>query len=153
VFCGHSAHTLDEKGRVFLSKRVQEGLSRDPEGTLVAYLSRGQDTCLYLFSQAGFQRALAELNTNVFSGEDLRAVKRLFLANTTRVDLDASGRILIPEKLRQSSGLAREVVIVGVDDRAEIWPKDAWEKYESANARKLDQIDRVLAGAPQRKPE
>ncbi len=90
MFCGNSAHTLDEKGRVFVSKRFQEGLSRTDDGTLVAYLARGQDACLYLFSEAGFQRALAELNTSVFSGEDLRGVKRVFLANTVRVELSAS---------------------------------------------------------------
>jgi MraZ protein len=150
VFCGNSSHTLDEKGRVFVSKRFQEGLTRTEDGTLVAYLSRGQDACLYLFSESGFQRALAELNTSVFSGEDLRGVKRVFLANTVRVELDGSGRILIPEKQRDGAGLGRDIVMVGVGDRAEIWPKAAWEKYEAANLKKLDHIDRVLAGEPTR---
>jgi MraZ protein len=150
VFCGDSSHTLDDKGRVFVPKRFQEGLSRTQDGTLVAYLSRGQDTCLYLFSELGFERALEELNTRVFSGEDVRGVKRVFFANTMRVELDASGRILIPEKLREGAGLGKEIVLIGVGDRAEIWPKGAWEKYETANLKKLEHIDRVLAGEPTR---
>src|SRR6185436_15820818 len=58
VFFGESSHSLD------------------------AYLTRGQDKCLYFFSESGFRRALDELNTRVFSGEDVRGVMRVFFANT-----------------------------------------------------------------------
>ena len=150
MFFGDSSHTIDEKGRVFVPKRVQEGLSRGAEGALVAYLSRGQDACLSLFSEVGFQRALEELNTRVFSGEDVRGLKRVFFANTLRVELDASGRILIPEKLREGARLGKEIVMIGAGDRAEIWAKAAWEKYEAANLKNLDHIDRVFAGQPTR---
>ncbi len=150
MFYGDSSHTLDDKGRVFVPKRFQDELSRAPDGTLVAYVSRGQDACLYLFSESGFQRALGELNTRVFSAEDVRGVKRVFFANTLRVELDSSGRILIPEKLRDGASLKKEIVMVGVGDRAEIWPKGVWEKYEAVNLKKLDHIDRVLAGEPPR---
>jgi MraZ protein len=146
VFYGDSSHTVDDKGRVFVPKRFQDALSLSDDGARVAYVSRGQDTCLYLFSESGFQRALGELNTRVYSGEDLRGVKRVFFANTVKVELDASGRILIPEKLRAGAKLGREIVFVGVGDRAEIWQKDTWETYEAANLRKLDHIDRAIAG-------
>ena len=150
MFYGDSSHTLDEKGRVFVPKRFQDALSRTSDGARVAYLSRGQDTCLYLFSEEGFRLALGELNTRVFSGEDVRGAKRVFFANTQRVELDSTGRILIPEKLRDGAGLAREVVMVGVGDRAEIWPKGVWEKYEAANLKNLANIDRVISGEPPR---
>jgi len=146
VFFGESSHSLDEKGRVFVPKRFLEELTRGADGSLVAYLTRGQDKCLYFFSESGFRRALDELNTRVFSGEDVRGVMRVFFANTTRVELDASGRVLIPEKLRAGAGLGKDVVIVGVGDRAEIWPEKDWAPYEAANLKKLDHIDRVLAG-------
>jgi MraZ protein len=146
LFFGESSHSLDDKGRVFVPKRFLEELSRGPDGALVAYLTRGQDACLYLFSETGFQRAVAELSTSVFSGEDARGVMRAFFANTARVDLDASGRVLIPEKLRVGAGLEKDVVVVGVGDRAEIWSRKVWTPYEAANLAKLDHIDRVLAG-------
>jgi MraZ protein len=146
VFFGESSHSLDEKGRVFVPKRFLEELTRGADGSLVAYLTRGQDKCLYFFSESGFRRALDELNTRVFSGEDVRGVMRVFFANTTKVELDASGRILIPEKLRTGAGLGKDVVVVGVGDRAEIWPEKDWAPYEAANLKKLDHIDRVLAG-------
>ena len=147
VFYGESPHTLDAKNRVFVPKRFQDELSRTPEGALVAFVSWGQDACLYLFSESGFQRALEELKTRVFSATDLRAAQRVFFANTARVELDGSGRLLIPEKLRQRAGLEKDVVMVGVQDRAEIWAKTAWERYESSHLDKLDRIDTVLDDA------
>ena len=146
VFYGDSSHTVDDKGRVFVPKRFQDALTLTKDAARVAYLSRGQDVCLYLFSESGFQRALAELDTRVFNGGELRAAKRVFFANTVKIELDASGRILIPEKLRAAARLSREVVMVGVGDRAEIWQREAWEAYEAVHLPKLDHIDRAIAG-------
>lgn len=146
MFFGESTHSLDDKGRVFVPKRFLEELSRGSEGAFVAYLARGQDACLCLFSDAGFQRAVAELSTGVFSGPDARGVMRAYFANTARVELDASGRVLIPEKLRAAAGLEKDVVVVGVGDRAEIWSRKNWTPYEAEHLAKLDDIDRVLAG-------
>jgi MraZ protein len=145
VYFGETTHQLDAKGRVFVPKRFQEVLGGDAEGTRIAYLTRGQDSCLYLFSEAAFQAAQAELKTGVFTGQELRAVQRVFFANTVRIELDSSGRMLIPEKLRSKAGIDKEVVFVGVHDRAEIWAKDAWERYESHHQDLLDRIDQVLA--------
>lgn len=153
MFYGDSSHTVDDKGRVFVPKRFQDALPLTKDAARVAYLSRGQDACLYLFSESGFQRALAELDTRVFNGGDLRAAKRVFFANTIKIELDASGRILIPEKLRTAASLSREVMMVGVGDRAEIWQREAWEEYEAKHLPKLDHIDRAIAGDGQSKSE
>ncbi len=146
MFFGESTHSIDDKGRVFVPKRFLEELTRGAEGSFVAYLTRGQDACLSLFSDAGFQRAVAELSTGVFSGADARGVMRAYFANTARVELDASGRVLIPEKLRAAAGLEKDVVIVGLGDRAEIWARKTWTPYEAEHLAKLDDIDRVIAG-------
>ena len=61
MFYGDSSHTVDDKGRVFVPKRFQDALPLTQDATRVAYVSRGQDACLYLFSESGFQRAVAEL--------------------------------------------------------------------------------------------
>src|SRR4051812_31691472 len=82
MFYGESAHSLDAKNRVFVPKRVQDLLTRAAEGNLVAFLSLGEDACLYLFSEAGFKQANDELRTRVFTSEDQRAAKRMFFANS-----------------------------------------------------------------------
>ncbi len=144
MFYGESLHSLDAKNRVFVPKRVQDLLTRTPEGSLVAFLCLGEDACLYLFSEPGFKQANEELRTRVFTSEEQRAAKRMFFANSQRVDLDSSGRILIPEKLRQKVGIEKEVVVVGNDDRAEIWPRGGWEDYQERNDGVLKKLSRVM---------
>src|SRR6185369_13511270 len=73
MFYGESVHSLDAKNRVFVPKRVQDLLTRASEGNLVAFLSLGEDACLYLFSEAGFKQANEELRTRVFTSEEQRA--------------------------------------------------------------------------------
>jgi MraZ protein len=144
LFYGESVHSLDSKNRVFVPRRFQDLLTRTPEGNLVAFLALGEDACLYLFSEAGFKQANEELRTRVFTSEEQRAAKRMFFANSQRVDLDSSGRILIPEKLRQKVGIEKDVVMVGNDDRAEIWPLGGWEDYQERNEGVLKKLSRVM---------
>jgi len=152
VFYGESTHSLDAKFRVTVPKRFQDELGRDAAGTPVCMLLRGQDRCLYLFSEIGFQRALEGLNIAAFNGENQRAAQRVFFANTARLELDAQGRVLIPEKLRVQLGTDKEVVIVGVGDHAEIWAKDVWEAYSAQHEPILDSVDQVLGRAGRTAP-
>ena len=149
VFYGDSFHTVDAKNRVHVPKRFQEALGRDGEGSLACYLSLGVDGCLYLFSEAGFRDAMARLETQAITGPEQRRLQRLFFANTSRVQLDAAGRLLVPEKLRAAVGIEREVAMVGVAHRAEIWPRAAWEAFESSNAGDgLDDLHTILCSPP-----
>lgn len=145
VFLGDSRHTLDAKNRVFVPKRFQSVLERDAYGNLVAILTRGQDGCLALFSETGFRRTLERLDTAAISGRDQRNMQRMFFAHTHRVQLDASGRLLVPEKLKALAGIDREVAMIGVVERAEIWASDRWEAFEAENGNNFDELDEVLA--------
>ena len=146
MFYDSSTHTMDAKNRVFVPKRFQQVLGRDAEGNMIAFLTRGFDGCLFLFSEDGFRRALGRLDTRTFTGPEQRKMQRLFFSNTTRVQLDASGRLLVPEKLRKQVGLGKEVVMVGVVNRAEIWPKERWESLQGDMDGDFDQLDSVLCG-------
>ncbi len=121
MFCGDSRHTVDPKSRVFVPKRFQQDLPLDPEGNRNAILTRGLDGCLFLFPESGLERALSRMDTEAFAKPSQRKLQRLFFSFTARVTLDASGRLLIPEKLRTLAGIEREVVMVGVVDRVEVW--------------------------------
>jgi len=143
MFFGSSEHTLDAKFRVFVPKRIVDVLGRDAEGVHVVYLSAGQDPCLYLFSEETFQVVLGELENSVFDDPKARAASRMFFANTVRAELDSTGRLLIPEPLRKRAGIERDVVIVGNRNRAEIWARDAWQRYEQQNDGVLAEMDTV----------
>jgi len=146
VFSGDSTHTLDPKNRVFVPKRFQDQLERDDNGQQVAVLTRGFEGCLFLFSKRGYEKVLERLQTQPFGGEELRRMQRLFFSNVHPVPLDSSGRVLLPEKLRKYAGLDKEVVMVGVADRAEIWDKARWERFEAESDGDFDSLDVVLIG-------
>jgi MraZ protein len=79
-------------------------------------------------------------------------MQRLFFSNAQKTTLDASGRLLVPEKLKKLVGLEREAVLVGVVDRVELWPKTTWEAFENENSGDFDQLDQVLCGAGEEPP-
>lgn len=146
MFRGESSHTLDPKFRLVVPKRIADHLDRSDEGPTTCVLTRGQDRCIYIYSKDGFEQAMASLRLAPFTGEEQRAVTRVLLANTFEIELDGSGRVLVPEKLRPQLGDEREVVVIGNNDHAEIWGKTAWEQYQSRNEGLLDRIDRILGG-------
>ena len=152
MFFGESNHTLDAKHRVFIPKRFQGGLGRDEQGHLSIIVTRGFERCLFLFSEDGFEEVKRRLKTQSFAGAQLRKMQRLFFANTHQCQLDASGRLVLPEKLRTLAGIEREVVMVGVADRAEIWDRVEWERFESENAGDFDELDVVLVGESETEP-
>ena len=146
VFTGDSIHTLDPKNRVFVPKRFQDLLGRDRDGQQIAVLTRGFEGCLFLFSKQGYEQVLQRLTTQPFGGVQLRTMQRLFFSNVHETPLDSSGRVLLPEKLRKYASIDKEVVMVGVADRAEIWDRARWEKFESENDDHFDDLDVVLVG-------
>lgn len=149
MFCGDSRHQVDAKKRVFLPKRFQNGLPLDADGNRVAVLTRGLDGCLFLFPEFGLERALLRMNTEAFAPRDMRKLQRMFFSNASRLNLDASGRLLLPEKLRELAGIRDEVVMVGVMDRVELWAADRWEAFESTNADAFDELEDLLTGGSQ----
>lgn len=145
MFIGESAHSVDAKFRVFMPKRFQDELDRDGEGNLICMVTPGLDECLYLFSVSGFRRAIERIDTNAFTGSDARDTQRNFFSLVHRVKLDSSGRLLIPEGLREKLGGAREVTMVGCMERGEIWP--APKRAESkGHGRGLETLDDILSG-------
>ena len=152
MFSGDSTHNLDAKHRVFVPKRFQEVLDRDGNGQLSVVVTRGFEKCLFLFSASGFAEVLARLQTQPFGGSELRKMQRLFFSNTHKTQLDASGRLVLPPKLRKFAGITKEVVLVGVADRAEIWDREAWERFEEENEDSFDDLDVVLVGASPNPP-
>ena len=139
---------MDAKNRVFVPKRFQTQLPADEEGTRAIVLTRGLEGCLFLFSEEGFERALARLETESFSSREARNKQRLFFSNSCRTILDGSGRILVPEQLKDLAGLEKEVVMVGAGERAELWSVDAWERLVAEQDGDFEDLDSVLGKGP-----
>ncbi|MCB9910542.1 MAG: division/cell wall cluster transcriptional repressor MraZ, partial [Planctomycetes bacterium] len=147
VFCGESTHSVDAKKRVFVPKRFQQGLPLDAQGQRAGVLSRGTDGCLYLFSERAFNRALQRLNTEAYASKKDLLLQRKIFSVSERMTLDGSGRLLLPSKLAAMAGIDKEVVMVGVMDRIEIWAPERWSQFQVAeDGGDFDELENLLSG-------
>jgi MraZ protein len=135
---GTYPRSLDEKQRVAVPKRLCEDFG---EATLTCfYVAPGTDKSLLLYSPAGFERLARKIAKKSSNRVDVRNYKRLFYSRAEKVELDAQGRIRIPERLIEFAGLGREVVLVGVHDHAELWDAAAWGVFLDRTSAAFDEI-------------
>ena len=125
---GTHSYQLDPKGRVSLPARFREAFA---EG---CWLTIGQDRCLYVFPRAEWERRSDEVTSSPLSDADGRAFSRLFFGSSDEVTLDSQGRLTITQRLRDAVGIRKEVVVVGVMNRIEIWDRETFERYEELYA-------------------
>jgi MraZ protein len=123
---GTHSYQLDPKGRVSLPAKFREAFA---DGV---WLTIGQDGCLYVFPRAEWQRRSDEVASSPLSDADGRAFSRLFFGSSDEAKLDGQGRVTIPQRLRDAVGIGKEVVVLGVRDRMEIWDRESFERYESS---------------------
>ena len=123
VFLGTYQPKLDDKGRLILPAKFREQLA----GGLV--ITRGQEHCLYVFPTAEFQSMFAELRKAPLTSKQARDYTRIMLSGASDEIPDKQGRVKIPVPLRTYAGLDRELTVIGVGDRAEIWDTAAWDEY------------------------
>jgi transcriptional regulator MraZ len=124
---GTHTYQLDPKGRISLPARFREAFA---DG---AVLTLGQDGCLFCFPRVEWEGRAAEVRTLPLSDAESRAYARMFFGKAERVDLDAQGRLLVPQRLRGEAGLDKDAVVVGVFDRMEIWDRETHERYEAGH--------------------
>ncbi len=123
MFLGTYEPRLDDKGRLILPAKFREQLA---QGLVI---TQGQDRCLYVFPQPEFEKLLADLATTPSAGRQVRDYIRMFASSASDSVPDKQGRITINQKLRDYAGLDKDLAVVGVGTRAEIWDKKAWERY------------------------
>ena len=136
MLTGTHPRTLDDKKRMALPKRVREQLG-EPE---TLFVTPGPDQCLWVYTQEGLERLADRLDQAPATDAEARVFRRLYFAQTERVDVDGSGRILVPERLGQFASLQREVVLIGVRDHLELWDAAKWQAFVEQNAPRFDEI-------------
>ena len=118
---GTYEHSIDSKSRLFIPAKLRAELGES------FHLAVGIDACLAIYPQSTWERFSEKFSSLPMSQS--KTMRPLF-ANAARCELDSQGRIVIPQKLRSYAGLEKDVVIIGVNDRAEIWAADAWNSQE-----------------------
>jgi MraZ protein len=125
---GTHSYTLDPKGRLSLPTRFREAFA---DG---AWITIGQDGCLFAFPRAEWERRSEEIGASPLSDAPGRAYARMFFGSSDEAKLDAQGRLTVPGRLRETVGIGRDVVVLGVRDRMEIWDRETYERYEATYA-------------------
>ncbi|MGN1014238.1 MAG: division/cell wall cluster transcriptional repressor MraZ [Butyricicoccus sp.] len=118
---GEYQHTLDAKGRLFIPAKLREELGEH------ATLTRGLDGCLFLYSEEEWRKL--EQTIRELPITKSRKMQRYLISSAVDVDVDKQGRIVIPPVLRERAGLKKDVTIIGVLSRAEIWDTEQWNAY------------------------
>ena len=123
MLMGEYMHSIDAKGRVILPAGFRTELG---ESFIV---TKGLDGCLFIYAQSEWEQLSAKLRQLPLAKTEARAFVRFFFAGARQVELDKQGRFLVPATLRQHASLQKDVVLIGVSSRIEVWSKEAWLKY------------------------
>jgi MraZ protein len=135
VFLGTHTPRLDDKGRLFLPAKFRDELA----GGVV--ITRGQERCLYVFTKTAFAAKAEELQHQSLSSKAARDYSRMFFSTASDEIPDKTGRVTLPQPLRQYAGLTKDCVVIGANSRLEIWDAAAWATYEAEHEQAFSDQD------------
>lgn len=131
---GEYHHNLDEKGRIIIPSRL-----RDELGDSVI-ITRGLEECLFIYSEKEWTKVVSKLKELPFTKKDARSFTRMFLSGATSSEFDKQGRINISLPLLEYADLKKECVVIGVNDRLEIWSKDKWNSFMDVTTENMSDL-------------
>jgi MraZ protein len=123
MFLGTYAPKLDEKGRIILPAKFRDELSTG------VVMTRGQEHCIYVFSTRDFEDVHDKIRQAPVTSKQARDYQRVFLSGASSETPDKQNRVTIPANLRAYAGLDRDLTVIGVGSRVEIWDSEAWDTY------------------------
>ena len=124
MLIGEYEHSLDAKGRLIMPAKLREDIGEK------FIITKGLDGCLFAFSIAEWKIFEEKLRSLPISNKDARKFSRFFFAGAIDCEIDKQGRFLISSNLREFAELIKDVIIVGMDSRIEIWSKEKWNKFD-----------------------
>jgi len=131
VFIGEYTYSIDEKKRLAIPAKFRQLLGKK------AILTRGIDNCLVIYPLEEWQKLSKKLESLPSSQTDARAFARIMLAGAVDVGLDKLGRILIPDYLKNYALLKKNVAIIGLSNRIEIWDEKRWQNYKEKTEKEI----------------
>lgn len=141
MLIGEYTHTIDEKNRVSLPAKFRSLLGKK------LVVTPGLDNCLFLFTGKEWDKVAMRLSENAsMLSSDMRSFTRYMFAGAFEAEVDQLGRILIPEFLRIRASLKNKVVLIGVQNRVEIWNEGDWGKYRKGVEKQADGLAEKLSG-------
>ena len=134
MLIGEYEHSLDVKGRLIMPSKLREDMGEK------FIITKGLDGCLFGFSQNEWLSFEEKLKTLPLTNKNARDFVRFFLSGAIECEIDKQGRFLIASNLREYANMEKDVVIIGVGTRLEIWNKEKWRQYNSEENISADEI-------------
>jgi MraZ protein len=142
MFYGEYEHTIDRKGRLILPSRYREVSKANFIEKF--FITRGLDRCLFMFSEEEWRSQEQKFKSIPFTKQQGRTFNRLYFSGAQEIAPDRQGRILIPNYLKDFAHIKRDVVIVGVSNRIEIWAKDKWQEFYNNSRQSFEEISEKM---------
>ncbi|HHW62068.1 MAG TPA: division/cell wall cluster transcriptional repressor MraZ [Syntrophomonadaceae bacterium] len=134
MFLGEYKHSIDSKGRVTIPARFRDELG----SSFVA--TKGLDDCIFIYPLDEWKVLDGKLRTLPFTRADVRSFVRFFFAGACELEMDKQGRILLPANLREYAGIEKDLVVIGVGSRVEIWSSETWAGYNQSTESSFESI-------------
>ena len=126
AFSGTFDYTLDAKNRLTVPAKFRTSL------TDAVVLAKGTEQCMTIWPKRDFEAFVTGTLEGLHPLNPRRdALKRFFFSNSFDTELDSAGRVMVPPSLMQHAGLTKDVVVNGMDDRIEVWDREAWARYNA----------------------
>lgn len=137
MLIGQYRHSLDGKNRLFIPARLRQKVRK-------FIITSGLEGCLFVYTPENWRKITERLKTLPLTKADARKFLRTFLSGANECPVDDQGRILIPKTLCSYANIRKEVIVVGVLDRIEIWSKSNWERYQKEAEKQFVEVAEKL---------
>ena len=134
MFLGEYHHNIDEKGRLIIPSKYRDEIGNS------FVVTKGLDGCLYVYSMVEWEKITNKLKKLPFTRKDARTFTRFFLSGATECEFDKQGRINLANSLIEYADLKKECLVIGVNDRLEIWSLEKFNNLMNENLEQLDEI-------------
>ncbi len=142
MFYGEFEHSIDRKGRLILPAKFREVAKN--QFVEKFFVTRGLDKCLFMFSEEEWRSQENKFKSMSFTKQQSRTFNRLLFSGAVEVSFDKQGRILLPQYLKDFAEIKKDVMIVGVANRIEIWAKNLWYDFYSSSRQSFEEIAEKL---------
>ncbi len=148
LFTGKHPFTIDAKHRLAIPAKIRAMLDPHRVGTAF-YITLGVNNALWLWPPRTFERMAGHIEATLAPAPALMDVDEITFPEAERLELDAAGRVRVPEEMLAAAGLGTRVVVIGMRNHLEIWDPDRWQKYvekKTAMRAEIAQRARPLLG-------
>ena len=138
MFYGEHEHSLDKKGRLILPSKFREAAKANYVEKF--FITRGLDSCLFIIPEEEWKIQETKFKSIPFTKSQSRKFNRLYFSGAQEIAFDKQGRVLIPKYLKDFAGIKRDIMIIGVSNRIEIWDLEKWKEFYNSERGSFEKI-------------